>query len=79
MGGLFNTVSVIRGLAVLQVESTAVGSEEGGVARPGEGNGLKAEKEKESTSKEVPENKKVSGCVPYLHPKAQPTNQAQAR
>ena len=83
-GGLFTTVSVIRGLTVRQVENNPAGSEKGGAARPGEGNGLKAEKGKESPSKEVPENKKVSGwcccwCVPYLHQKPNKTNQTQER
>ena len=50
-------------MAVPQAESNPAGSKQGGAARPGQGNGLKAEKGKESPSKELPENKKVSGSL----------------
>ncbi|CAL8276179.1 unnamed protein product [Arctogadus glacialis] len=42
-----------------RAESNPAGSEQGGAARPGQGNGLKAEKGKEAPSKAVPENKKT--------------------
>ena len=64
---------VIAGLVtvVLQVESNPAILEKGGAACPGEGNGVKVEKGKESPSKEVPESKKVSvsfcRCILLLH------------